>query len=234
MTTSHFCRALLYGSLLLPSAAFSRAPDPPPDPQALIATANAEGLPTAGLQLKLEEGLAKRIPAARIGGVLASDLDALRTAQRAVPDLPAATLEAAGRAVGAGASPESVRRLGSGVPARTFDALADLMRAGFPEASAVDLVQTAAAAADPEVSLHGLATAASALIRDGARPVDVASRLEGAMARGRSPLTALPNLPSVVPDGAGSGNGNGKGKGYGKAKAQAPGNGGGPGNGNNP
>ncbi|MEZ4235800.1 MAG: hypothetical protein R3F59_06490 [Myxococcota bacterium] len=217
-------------------AASAAAAELPDELREVVAEAARADLPPDGLELKAQEGIAKGVPVDRIRGALQVEIDAMRTAQEAVPTLPKQALPAAGRAVRAGVNAQTLATLGgTHDPARAYDAAADLVTTGMPEPDAVRLVVVAAGGASPEASLSGLATAVSALLRNGRTPAWVVERLEQIMAQGGSPLSALPELPAQAAAAADKAKGNAGGND--KSKGKAPGGGGPPtwaGGGNKP
>jgi hypothetical protein len=175
--------------------------DVPVELAAVIEQARAEQLPIEGLSLKAQEGIAKGVPVSLIHAVMVEDLVSLGEARQAAPTLSADALPSAGRAVRSGASDGTVRDLAEvSEPARSYDAVADLLNAGLPEVDTLRLVRAAAAGRSPEAALPGLATAVSAMLDNGHTPEAVVTRLEAIVAKGGSPLSVLPDLPSQVPD----------------------------------
>lgn len=161
----------LVGSPLARAAAV-----PLPEPVAAICAAAAqEDLPTAALETKALEGLAKGVPPERIATVLNGLVTDLRRASELLG--PAAQgsdradiLLASVSARRAGVSDRAVRQLAElpeALRAQAVYSIADLVRQGFTEEESLQLVRDATGSGDPRAALTGLATSAAALLSQG-------------------------------------------------------------------
>jgi len=180
--------------------------------QAEVAQAEAAGLPSAPFEEKAREGLAKGVPEGRIVSVLdGMEVDLGHAKDVLGLDDPSGELlVAASRALDAGVSEGTVRRLGSdeilGVLA--LSGVADLVAQGFSESQAVGLVEAGLASGAPERSLTGLASAASSLLHTGASHAQVSGALSAAVVSGRSPLSSVPASEGGPPEHANNDNPN--------------------------
>lgn len=168
----------------------------PPALEAEVDAAVADGLPTASLENKAAEGLAKGVPVARIAAVLAAEREAMREVRPLLPS--GATddaLRAAGRARSAGASAASLASLArQGEPLRTqaLWAYADILGQGLQQGQALRLVDSALQADDPQATLHATTIAVSRLRVQGQSPDQVGRQVARALAAGGPALATLP------------------------------------------
>ncbi len=209
------CLAFLMGSPSLAEAAALT-----PELEQRVAAAEAAGLPASVLESKALEGLAKGVPAPRIAAVLDTMSADLAQVAGILGPLAeggdrAELLSAALSAHLTGLSDASLRLLADQDPAlrgRAVHAVADLLRLGFGERDAVELVQAAASSDDPLTSLGGLATAASLLVSNGMDPGAAAARLASESKSSKHPLANVPpqsrsDLPEPAQDAPGWGPG---------------------------
>ncbi len=181
-----------------------------------LADAAAEGLPTAHLEVKAREGVAKGVPEHRIVQVLRGQAADLRRAALLLPGADPSIVGAAGAVLGRGGSEASVvlaGGLGPDVAPQALWNLHDLLAMGVSDGSARRLVADAAAAAAPRDAMRGLASSTAQFVAQGLPPDAAASATSAGMGRGS--LSGSQPPPHAGGPGGRNGNGNGNGNGGG-------------------
>lgn len=157
-----------------------------------IQAAQELGLPTAALEAKAREGLAKGVTPGRVAVVVAGLRGQLELADRVLGPLEGAgsrdeVLGAAAGALAAGASPSAVRslaKLSPEVRGSALVSLGDLLSLSFGEEAAVSLIRDAARTPGGTVKVEDLATVAATLLARGLTREAAQGAVEE-MARGR-------------------------------------------------
>lgn len=151
------------------------AGDLPTEIEREILAAQQLGLPTAALEAKAREGLAKGVTPGRVAGVVADLRGQLEFANTLLGpmDDPARREEVLGAAAGAlaaGASPSAVRNLSTlpvEVRGSALVSLGDLLSLSFGEDTAVNLIRDAARGPNGSAKVEDLATVAATLLARG-------------------------------------------------------------------
>lgn len=180
---------------------------------AAVRDARSRGLPTQPLIAKAQEGVAKRVPGARVVAAVRIYVDRLGQAHALLHasggSWSAAEVSGVADALQRGVPADAVSRLvresrGRGNVAVSAHALADLMRAGVPLAVGAEVLTSWRANGADAARLTEIPAAVDRLIRQGVIPAQAAAAIGAGLKLGRAPGSILPSeVPGILRGGGG-------------------------------
>jgi hypothetical protein len=176
--------------------------------EAILADAEAAGLPTGPLFAKALEGAAKGVPAARVVAALTDYSTRLQEATSIVgSDRGPTTVVASADALRRGVPAEALRALAGrhdGEIAVPIVVMGDLIEAGVPADGAVQVVEDALQQKHNPDEMLAIPGAVQRLMREGQGPADAANAVGRAIGRGEFRGRGVgPHKGPPVPPGAG-------------------------------
>jgi hypothetical protein len=208
MLTLTVLLAVSPGTLRAQETARERARDALPlqvfqELDALASEAGQEGIPEELLFNKALEGVAKRVPPARLGPAVRAYVGRLQQARQAFgpSSVPPPLLVAGADALQRGVGADALRRLGEGQTRSPMAvlALAELVESGVSMDRALGMVREAMQRRTGEQDMLGMAERVRRLMRQGHSAQEAAEQVRRALQRRRGSGTGPPVPPGSEP-----------------------------------
>jgi hypothetical protein len=180
---------------VLPPAVFTQI-------DAMAGQAGTEGIPGDLLFNKVLEGIAKRVPAERLGPAVEAYAGRLLQARSAFgPEAASPLLMVGADAIQRGVGPEALRLLGESpdLSPMAVLVLADLVESGVPANRALALVREALQRRTRERDMLGMPEQVRRLMRQGQSAQQAAEQVRRALGRGRAGGVGPPVPPGSEP-----------------------------------